>query len=125
MAKKKKTFAEITRKRVERLAKHAPIRLRIAREASGKTRADMARELRMTRGRWSQYEKGQRLLNWEVACHIAMICEVDANYILIGFDEHLEPNVKGRIRMIEDKLRLEGVRAVIDGQHRVWSSRRG
>ena len=120
----KKPFHKMTPEQVNELAKLAPVRLRIARVANNLTQAAIARELGITRGRWSQYEKGQRLLNWQLAGQVAVICEVDANYILFGYDFDIEKDVRGRLKMAEETLKAQKVLPVTDGMHR-WRSRGG
>lgn len=113
----KRPFHTMKPDQVEELAKRAPIRLRIARVANHLTQAAIARELDITRGRWSQFEKGQRLLNWQLAGKIAVICKVDVNYLLFGYDFDIDKDMRDRLKMAEEMLRAQKEIPATDGQH--------
>lgn len=105
--------------RLAEAANYAPMRLRIARTKSAMTQSEISRQLGISRGRWSQYEKGQRLINWKIVGEVSVLCGVDPNYILFGFvtDTDLATALREAKRQVE---REDGLR-VMDGLH-LWVS---
>ena len=101
------------------------LRLRIARVVGNYSQAEIARELDITRGRWSQFEKGQRLLNWEVGAHVAVITDLNCDFIFLGKvdAERLKPLTRDRLRRAIKQVERELQKLPDDAY--LWSSRWG
>ena len=100
MVKPTTTEEQKRKARVAAMGRTVGLRLRIARVAGNFSQSEIARELDITRGRWSQFEKGQRTLSGELAAHVALVTNLDVDFIFLGRidSERLKPVTLGRLR---------------------------
>lgn len=108
---------EHLKEHIEQVAKFTPMRLRIAREAGGLTQSQISRAVKVSRGRWSQYEKGQRTLNWQVAAMVSVVCDIDTRYILYGYIDDRE--LLARVSEVKARIESQDGVPVMDGLH-LW-----
>src|SRR5438876_9302453 len=61
------------------VSKRIGMQLKVAREANYLTQSAVARQLGLSRGGWSMYESGKRMVDIEVVIKFCKLCTVDAN----------------------------------------------
>ena len=111
--------------RVAAMGRTVGLRLRIARVAGNFSQSEIARELDITRGRWSQFEKGQRTLSGELAAHVALVTDLDVDFIFLGRidGERYKPVTLGRLRRAIKQVEQELDKRPSDAF--LWNSRWG
>jgi transcriptional regulator with XRE-family HTH domain len=81
------------------------MQLKVAREANYLTQSAVARQLGLSRGGWSMYESGKRMIDIEIVINFCKLCKVDANFILQGDEaQPISPELKSRLRKARKAL---------------------